>query len=137
MNIKVNLTKKLVETLTREVIAENKAKKVFMEEEKTLSPETEKLVQGAINALKKTKEVKVDENLISDGTAEIIMKAIVTAYGAAVALGVGNLVKIALTSPKQEVEAAFKQIAADLREKHGGGTGGSKYGGGIGGTPQK
>jgi len=137
MNIKVNLTKKLVETLTREVIAENKAKKVFMEEEKTLSPETEKLVQGAINALKKTKEVKVDENLISDGTAEIIMKAIVTAYGAAVALGVGNLVKIALTSPKQEVEAAFKQIAADLREKHGGGIGGSNKGGGIGGTPQK
>ena len=33
MNIKVNLTKKLVETLTREIIAENKAKKALKEQE--------------------------------------------------------------------------------------------------------
>ena len=118
MNIKVNLTKKLVETLTREIIAENKAKKVFMEEEeKTLSPETEKLVQGAIDALKESNEVKIDENLISDDTAQLVMQIVVGAYGAAVAAGVGNLIKIALTSPKEEVDAAFKKIAKQVRQQ--------------------
>ena len=137
MNIKVNLTKKLVETLTREIIAENKAKKALKEqEETTLSPETEKMVQDAVDALKESNGGKIDENLIGDDTAQLIMNIVVGAYGAAVAAGVGNLIKIALTAPKEELKDAFKKIAADVHAKHGGGSA-SKYGGGIGGTPQK
>ena len=65
MNIKVNLTKKLVETLTREIIAENKAKRVL--KEATLKPETEKTVQGIVNAVKKHEgePTEINENLIN------------------------------------------------------------------------
>ena len=137
MNKKLNLTKKLDETLTREIIAENKAKKALKEqEETTLSPETEKMVQDAVDALKQSNGGKIDENLIGDDTAQLIMNIVVGAYGAAVAAGVGNLIKIALTAPKEELKDAFKKIAADVHAKHGAGSG-SKYGGGIGGTPQK
>ena len=132
MNIKVNLTKKLVETLTREIIAENKAKKTLKEQEEiTLSPETEEMVQDAVDALTGPNEEKIDENLISDDTAQLAMQIIVGAYGAAVAAGVGNLIKIALTAPKEELKDAFKKIAADVHAKHGAGVGGTKKGGGI------
>jgi hypothetical protein len=116
MNIKVNLTRKLVETLTREIIAENRAKKVFMEEEKTLSPETEKMVQDAVNALLQSNKGKIDENLDND-TAEIVMKTIAGLYTTAIALGVGNLIKVALETPKNELKDAFEKIASQVKQK--------------------
>jgi len=131
MNIKVNLTKKLVETLTREIIAENKAKKAL--KEATLKPETEKMVQGIVNAAKKHEgePTQVNENLISDDVAQLIMQIVVGGYGTAAAAMVGNLIYTGIKGGKEELKDAFKQIAADLREKHGGGIGGTKKGGGI------
>jgi undecaprenyl pyrophosphate synthase len=131
MNIKVNLTKKLVETLTREIIAENKAKRVL--KEATLKPETEKTVQGIVNAVKKHEgePTEINENLISDDAAQLIMQIILGAYGTAAAAMVGNLIYTGIKGGKEELKDAFKQIAADLREKHGGGIGGTKKGGGI------
>jgi len=112
------MKKSELEKIIKEELAKMKKAKPMKEQEETaLSSGTEKLVQDAVKALKETNEIKVDENLISDGTAEIIMKGIVTAYGAAVALGVGNLVKIALTSPKAEVDAAFKKIASQIKQQ--------------------
>ena len=136
MNIKVNLTKKLVETLTREIIAENKAKKAL--KEATLNPETEKTVQGIVNAVKKHEgePAEINENLISDDAAQLIMQVILGAYGTAAAAMVGNLIYTGIKGGKEELKDAFKKIAADVHAKHGGGSA-SKYGGGIGGTPQK
>jgi len=136
MNIKVNLTRKLVETLTREIIAENKAKKALKEqEETTLSPETEETVQGIVDAVKKHEgePTEVNENLISNDAAQLIMQIIVGAYGTVAAGMIGNLIYTGIKGGKEELKDAFKQIAPDVHAKHGAGTGGSKKGGGIGG----
>jgi hypothetical protein len=112
------MKKSELEKIIKEELAKmKKAKPMKEQEETTLSSGTEKLVQDAVKALKETNGVKIDENLISDDTAQLAMQIIVGAYGTAVALGVGNLIKIALTSPKEEVDAAFKKIASQVRQQ--------------------
>jgi Asp-tRNA(Asn)/Glu-tRNA(Gln) amidotransferase A subunit family amidase len=115
------MKKSELEKIIKEELAKMKKAKPMKEQEETaLSSGTEKLVQDAVKALKETNGVKIDENLISeisDDTAQLAMQIIVGAYGTAVALGVGNLIKIALTSPKEEVDAAFKKIASQVRQQ--------------------
>jgi DNA-binding protein YbaB len=112
------MKKSELEKIIKEELAKmKKAKPMKEQEETTLSSGTEKLVQDAIKALAESNEVKIDENLISNDTAELASQIIAGAYGAAVALGVGNLIKIALTSPKEEVDAAFKKIAQQVKQQ--------------------
>jgi hypothetical protein len=111
------MIKSELEKIIKEELAKmKKAKPMKEQEEKTLSPGTEKLVQDAVNALLQSNKGKIDENLDND-TAEIAMKTIAGLYTTITALGVGNLIKVALETPKNELKDAFEKIADQVKQK--------------------
>lgn len=118
MNIKVNLTKKLVETLTREIIAENKAKKVIKEEEEvSLDPQVQDLVNKLEAQLDETKKIEMNEGFAD--YSELVMQIIAGAYGTAAAVYFGGLIAMAFKKGgKEELAKALKE----LEKAHRGGS---------------
>jgi len=117
MNIKVNLTKKLVETLTREIIAENKAKKVLKEEEVILDPQVKDLVDKLAAQLDEAHKTKMNESFAE--YSGLIMQILAGAYGAAAAVYFGSLIALAFKKGgKEELMKAMKE----LEKAHRGGS---------------
>jgi hypothetical protein len=118
MNIKVNLTKKLVETLTREIIAENKAKKVLKEEEMgSLDPQVKDLVDKVGAQLDETKKTEMNESFAE--YSELVMGILAGAYGAAAAVYFGSLIAMAFKKGGKE---EFRKAMKELEKAHRGGS---------------
>jgi hypothetical protein len=118
MNIKVNLTKKLVETLTREIIAENKAKKVLKEEEMgSLDPQVKDLVDKVGAQLDETKKTEMNESFAE--YSELVMGILAGAYGAAAAVYFGSLIAMAFRKGGKE---EFQKAMKELEKAHRGGS---------------
>ena len=117
MNIKVNLTKKLVETLTREIIAENKAKKVLKEEEVVLDPQVKDLVDKIGAQLDETKKMEMNEAFAE--YSELVMQILAGAYGAAAAVYFGSLIAMAFRKGGKE---EFQKAMKELEKAHRGGS---------------
>ena len=116
MNIKVNLTKKLVETLTREIIAENEAKKVIKKEE-TLDPEVQALVDKISPQIDEAKKMEMNESFAD--YSELIMKILAGGFGAMVAVYFGSLIALAFKKGGKE---EFQKALKELEKAHRGGS---------------
>jgi predicted house-cleaning noncanonical NTP pyrophosphatase (MazG superfamily) len=116
MNIKVNLTRKLVETLTREIIAENKAKRVLKEAE-TLDPQVQDLVDKLKGELDETKKMEMNEGFAD--YSELVMQILAGAYGAA---AVGYFASLAALAFKKGGKEELQKAMKELEKAHRGGS---------------
>ncbi len=108
MNIKVNLTKKLVETLTREILAE---------QESGLSPEVQALVDKLEGQLDETKKTEMNEAFAE--YSELVMQVLAGAYGTAAAIYFGSLIAMAFKKGGKE---EFQKAMKELEKAHRGGS---------------
>lgn len=108
MNLKIKLNKKLVETLTREILAE---------QETGLSPEVQALVDKLSDQLDETKKTQMNEAFAE--YSELIMQILAGAYGTAAAIYFGSLIAMAFKKGgKEELQKALKE----LEKAHRGGS---------------
>lgn len=108
MNLKIKLNKKLVETLTREILAE---------QEGGLSPEVQALVDKLGDQLDEAKKIQMNEGF--EEYSELIMQILAGAYGTAAAVYFGSLIALAFKKGgKEELQKAMKE----LEKQHRGGS---------------
>lgn len=108
MNLKIKLNKKLVETLTREILAE---------QEGGLSPEVQALVDKLEAQLDEAKKTEMNEGF--EQYSELVMQILAGAYGAAAAVYFGSLIALAFKKGGKE---EFQKAMKELEKAHRGGS---------------
>ena len=108
MNLKIKLNKKLVETLTREILAE---------QESGLSPEVQALVDKLESQLDETKKTEMNEAFSE--YSELVAQILAGAYGTAAAVYFGSLIAMAFKKGGKE---EFLKAMKELEKQHRGGS---------------
>ena len=108
MNLKIKLNKKLVESLTREILAE---------QESGLSPEVKALVDKMADKLDEAEKTEMNEGF--EEYSELVAQILGGAYGTAMAVYFGSLIAMAFKKGGKE---EFQKAMKELEKQHRGGS---------------
>ena len=111
------MKKSELEKIIKEELAKMKMAKPMKEQEETLDPEVQALVNKLIPQIDEAKKIKMNEAFAE--YSELIMQILAGAYGTAAAVYFGSLIALAFKKGgKEELQKAMKE----LEKAHRGGS---------------